>query len=127
MTRLSDIWTYRSDGKLGVEPGRDLDLTGFHVEALDGGIGSVDEGSPDLDPRYLVVDTGPWIFGKKVMLPAGVIDRIDLEERTVHVHRTKEEIRNAPEFDEDAYATDDYRLTLGMYYDRGGPGWRPGW
>ena len=32
------------------------------VEATDGRIGSVDEASDDTDARWLVVDTGPWIF-----------------------------------------------------------------
>jgi len=34
------------------------------------------------------VDTGPWIFGKKVMLPAGVISRVDHDDEQVFVNRT---------------------------------------
>ena len=45
------------------------DLTGYEVEATDGGIGSVDEATNDVGGSYIVVDTGPWIFGKKVLLP----------------------------------------------------------
>jgi hypothetical protein len=30
-----------------------------------------------------VVDTGPWIFGRKVLLPAGVVERIDTVEHKV--------------------------------------------
>ena len=64
---------------------------------------------------YLVVDTGPWIFGHKVMLPAGVVERIDTAEKKIYVDRTKDQIKNAPEFDERA---DDatYRDRLGGYY-----------
>jgi hypothetical protein len=40
---------------------------------------------------YIVVDTGPWIFGKKVMLPAGVFNRIDAPDGKVYVDRTKDE------------------------------------
>ena len=88
----TDIWTYRSDADLGVDVSRGVDLTGFAVEALDGGIGKIDEATYDIGSSYVVVDTGPWIFGKKVMLPAGVLDRIDVEKQRVHVHRTKDEI-----------------------------------
>ena len=57
------------------------DLSGFSVEALDGSIGKIDEASNDVGAGYVVVDTGPWIFGKKVMLPAGVIRDVDLGHR----------------------------------------------
>jgi hypothetical protein len=54
----------------------------------------------ETDAGHLVVDTGPWIFGKKVMLPAGVIKTVDHVNEKVFVNRTKDEIKNAPEFDE---------------------------
>jgi hypothetical protein len=66
---------------------------------------------------YLVVDTGPWIFGKKVMLPAGVIDRVDLENEKAFVSLTKDEIKNAPELDYSRGGLDDEnRMRLGSYY-----------
>jgi hypothetical protein len=93
-----------------------VDLTGFKVEARDGSIGKVDEATLDTGGSYIVVDTGPWIFGKKVMLPAGVIRDIDLDTETVFVDRTKDEIKNAPEFDEKTYRDPKYRDKLGEYY-----------
>jgi hypothetical protein len=59
---------------------------------------------------------GPWILGKKVMLPAGVIKRVDLDTETVYVNRSKDEIKNAPEFDERRYRDDAHRAELGGYY-----------
>jgi hypothetical protein len=113
---MLEIWTYR-------EPTwTTTDLTGYKVEALDGGIGKIDEASYEVGAGYIVVDTGPWIFGKKVMLPAGVIMRVDTEEEKVFVKLTKEQIKNAPEFDESAYRDDDYRGKLGSYYGPGGAG-----
>jgi hypothetical protein len=109
-----DLWTY-TDVTIG-----DVDLTGYEVEALDGGIGKVDESSYEVGASYIVVDTGPWIFGKKVLLPAGVIDRIETPDEKVFVSRTKDEIKNAPEFDEDRYRDPAYRAELGGYY--GGSG-----
>jgi hypothetical protein len=115
---MTDIWTYRD------MTWTTTDLTGYGVEAVDGSIGKIDEASYDVGAGYLVVDTGPWIFGKKVMLPAGVITRVDHDDEKVFVHRTKDQIKNAPEFDQDLYRDEGYRGQLGTYYGEGGAGWR---
>jgi PRC-barrel domain len=104
-----DLWAYPDT------IGR-LDVTGFEVAAVDGDIGKVDEATQDVDASYIVVDTGMWIFGKKVLLPAGLIDRVDRDEEKVYVDRTKDEIENAPEFDKDNYQGDEYRSAVGGYY-----------
>jgi hypothetical protein len=104
-----DLWTYPET------VGR-LDLTGFDVEAADGSIGKVDEATQDVGESYIVVDTGVWIFGKKVLLPAGTVERVDRDEDKVYVDRTKDEIENAPEFDKDHYREGGYRSTVGDYY-----------
>jgi hypothetical protein len=114
----TDVWTYGDQSTLGADMVGDVDLTGFGVEALDGGIGKIDEASYDIGSSFIVVDTGPWIFGKKVMLPAGIIKRVDVEDETVYVDRTKEQIKDAPEFEEDRYRDDAYRDELGGYYNR---------
>jgi PRC-barrel domain protein len=106
------------------DPAFAAELRGFDVEALDGRIGTVDEATDERRGGYVVVDSGPWIFRRKVMLPAGVIDRIDREARTVYVNRTKQEIKNAPEFGEAGYDDDAYRVALGRYYGSGGAGFR---
>lgn len=93
-----------------------VDLTDFTVEARDGKIGKVDEATMDAGASFIVVDTGPWIFGKKSLLPAGVISDLDLDTETVFVDLTKDEIKNAPEFDEDTYRSEAYRSELGDYY-----------
>jgi hypothetical protein len=114
----TDIWTYSSTNV------SQRDLTGYSVEALDGGIGKVDEATYDVGGSFAVVDTGPWIFGKKVMLPAGVIRDVDPDTETVFVNRTKDQIKNAPEFDEKKYKDQGYRSELGSYYGPGGRGYR---
>ena len=120
----ADIWTFRSGTDLGADVTRGVDVTGCGVEALDGSIGKIDEATYDVGKSYIVVDTGPWIFGKKVLLPAGVIDRIDLENEKVYVHRTKDEIKAAPELDLDTYRDTNYRDEVGSYYGQDGAGWR---
>jgi hypothetical protein len=109
----AEIWTFRAATT-------NVDLTGFKVEARDGSIGKVDEATYEAGGSFIVVDTGKWIFGKKVMIPAGTIRDIDLDTETVFVDRTKDEIKNAPEFDEKTYREESYRNDLGGYYTRTG-------
>src|SRR4026207_1063946 len=114
----NQMWTYREDLWLTT------DLNGFKVEALDGEIGSIDEKSNEVGASYIVVDTGPWIFGKKVMLPAGVVMKVDHDDEKVFVNRTKDQIKNAPEFDDSMIKDEGYRGRLGTYYGPGGEGFR---
>jgi hypothetical protein len=107
----TDVWTYRDTAWTGTA------LIGMKVEAIDGEVGKIEE-AVDAGGNALVVDTGPWIFGKKVLLPAGVIDRIDFDTETVFVSRTKDEIKNAPEYDEARRDDPAYRGELGTYYGK---------
>lgn len=112
---MSDVWGYQPSA--GRTAG--MDLTGFKVEASDGSIGKVDKHSDDVGAAYIVVDTGIWIFGKHVLLPAGTVSRVDTAQHTIHVSRTKEEIKNSPEFDKDKHLGDtDYHRNVGAYYER---------
>ncbi|MCW3844566.1 PRC-barrel domain-containing protein [Micromonospora yasonensis] len=105
-----------SDGPEAPGPGTPLDLTGYRVEAIDGRIGSIDEASEEAGVHYLVVDTGPWIFGKKVLLPVGTVARVDHLDRVVHVDRTRDQVKESPAFDPDDFDRPDYRERVGGYY-----------
>jgi hypothetical protein len=112
-TMNTDMWVYREvDWASAQTP-----IAGYSVEASDGSIGKIDDATYDTGASYIVVDTGPWIFGKKVMLPAGVITRIDHDDNTVFVSVSKDEIKNSPEFDEHTYRDEAYRGSLGSYYE----------
>lgn len=45
-------------------------LVGFTVEAADGTIGHVDRQQDQPGMQHLVVDTGVWVFGKSILIPA---------------------------------------------------------
>ena len=109
-TTGTDMWTFR-DERLAR-----TDVTGFDVEATDGSIGKVDDATNDVGNSYIIVDTGTWIFGKKVMLPGSVVDEIDLDTQKLYVRRTKDEIKNAPEFDEARITDSKYRDEYSAYY-----------
>jgi hypothetical protein len=112
------MWGYPDEAAV------DRDLTGWSIEAEDGGIGKVARANNGAGASWLIVDTGPWIFGKKGHA-ARRCDRPDKQrKRGSSVNRTKEEIKNAPEFDEGRYQEQTYREELGGYYGPGGRGYR---
>ena len=117
-TRSSEMWDYSGTGW-----GATTDITGYKVEAVDGSIGKIDRATSETSGSYVVVDTGPWIFGRKVLLPAGVIARIDPKDEKVYINRTKDQIKNAPEFDDNRF-DQRYRNELDVYYGPGGRGYR---
>jgi hypothetical protein len=118
---MMDMYTYRAD--LFATPGFESnaskpDVTGWRVEALDGHIGHVDEATYEPGSSSLVVDTGFWIFGKRRMLPAGVVQRVDRVAETVHVGLTRDQIRAAPDYVEASHRGDThYRRDLASFYD----------
>jgi len=104
----------------GAEPAADAPpaIAGFAVEASDGHIGTVDEVSYDAGTGAVVVDTGHWIFGKKRMVPAGMISAIDHEKRVVTLSCSKADVKAAP--DHDAARADDasHRDEVGEHYEK---------
>lgn len=74
--------------------------------------------------RYLVIDTGFWIFGKKVLLPVGRAS-IDYGQQRIYAKGlTKEQAENLPEYDDDMTIDYDYEERVrtvyrGAEYDRG--------
>ena len=114
---IVEMWTFTTETPT-------IDLTGFKVEALDGDIGKVDEATNEVGGSFIVVDTGPWIFGKKVMIPAGLVRDIDPDAETIFVNRSKDEIKDAPQLDEGMRMDDRHRDEVAGYYGPGGRGYR---
>ena len=112
---MSTLYSYRSNVLKHTD-----DLAGFDVEATDGSIGKIDEASKETSVSCFVVDTGFWIFGKKRLIPAAVVQEIDTADRKVYVAMTKDQIKNAPDYDPDVYHRDErkYRDEVGTYYSR---------
>ncbi|NUU23465.1 MAG: PRC-barrel domain containing protein, partial [Streptomycetaceae bacterium] len=86
-----EMWGYRPQS--GHDAG--LDMVGFKVEALDGQIGRIDKHSGEVGGACLVVDIGVWIFGKHVLLPAGLVSGVDVDARRVFVEASKSQIESA--------------------------------
>lgn len=107
-----DIWSYRE-----MVPLPDKGISGFAVDAIDGSIGYVDEASEKAGEGYIVVDTGPWIFGKRIAIPVGAIDNVDLIDERVYLEMTREQVKKAPEIKPDTHVDEALRGELTDYYE----------
>lgn len=103
---------------------RSLEETqGFLVQASDGALGSVLAANSKLRSSYLIVAAQePWVGSRTVMLPAGVVDRVDRQARVIAVHCSREQVMNAPRFENDRYQDAAYRAEVGRYYAFSGRG-----
>jgi hypothetical protein len=96
------------------------DLGGYVIHAADGEIGRVDRHDIETGVSYLLVTTGPWIFGRTVLLPASLIERIDHANQTVHMKCIRAAIENAPRYHEDRSHRADVDVYYGKLLGRGG-------
>ncbi|MGE3179382.1 MAG: PRC-barrel domain-containing protein [Vicinamibacterales bacterium] len=77
------------------------DSTGYHLHAVDGEIGHVDDflvDETDWRIHHLLVDTSNWIGGRSVVIPCDTVRRVDADREMLHVAATREAIERAPSF-----------------------------
>ena len=108
---MTDLWTFRED--VGADR---ADLDGMTVEGVDGSVGNVQDVISDIDGAYLLVDTGLPLVGKTVFLPAGLVTAIDVDNESLKVDRTKDEIKGAPDFDAGLGKDPAYRDAIARHY-----------
>jgi hypothetical protein len=107
----TEIWTYQ-DQRLG-----QFDLTGFDVETRDGVIGRVDRATKDVAGSYLVINAGPAMpLGRRVVLPAGVVETVDLDDRRLAVSVGRSEILSGPEYDPERPLDESLRNRIGTHF-----------
>ena len=97
------------------------DVSGYTIRAEDGEIGHVADFVVDDEVwaiRYLIVDTSNWWAGKKVLLGTQWIERISREDSKVFINLTRDAIKQAPEYTEQALITRDYEEELHRHYNR---------
>jgi hypothetical protein len=71
-------------------------VTGYQIQATDGPIGSVSSfmvNAGNWAIRELVVETGHWYSGKKMLILPKNIERISYDDSTVFVKLTKADIQ----------------------------------
>jgi len=60
-----------------------------------------------------------------VLLPAGIVSRIDRAACRIVVNRSRDEICGAPAYNDSPFSNIVYRGEVAAYYGRGGAGYRP--
>lgn len=99
------------------------ELKGYGIAARDADIGHVEDLLIDEENwaiRYLAVDTGKWLPGRKVLVPPQWIERISYPDSQVHVDLTRDQIKLAPEWNPDEPISRPYEEALHGYYGRPG-------
>jgi sporulation protein YlmC with PRC-barrel domain len=75
-------------------------ITGFEIEATDGEIGHVKDcivEDAKWTIKYLVIDTGNWLPGKKILVPSSWIRTITLATLIVHLNHTRNAVKHSTE------------------------------
>lgn len=96
------------------------EVDGYHIEAVEGAIGHVDDFIFDDETwglRYFVVDTRNWLPGRHVLISTDWVDNVSWEERKAYVALTRDEVRNSPEYDPASF-TDASEDVLHRHYHR---------
>jgi uncharacterized protein YrrD len=94
-------------------------LIGFTMGATDGEIGKVEEFYFDDKTwtiRYLIVKTGSWLFGRKVLIsPQAIVNHTWLD-KVFPVNLSMDQIRNSPDIDTDKPVSRQQEMELYAHY-----------
>jgi len=96
---MADLWTF---GAIAPEGSEKSDIVGYRVVAKDDDdAGRVTEAIYEPGSSCIVVETGPWLLGRRVLIPAALVRSMDEDERTIAVSLTQGQIEAAPVPDPD--------------------------
>jgi hypothetical protein len=100
-------------------------IEGYAIRARDGVIGTVTDflfADDSWLVRWMVVDTGNWLSGRKVLLPPTVLGHPDPVTHEFPVRLTMQQVRDSPEIASDRPVSRQDETNIYGYY-----GWRPYW
>ncbi|MDR3514368.1 MAG: PRC-barrel domain-containing protein [Azospirillaceae bacterium] len=101
------------------------ELKGYALMATDGRIGTVSDFLFDDTSwfvRWMVVDTGHWLKGRKVLLPPSVLDHVDRKEHEFAVSLTMKQVESSPDIDTEHTVSRQMETYIYDHY-----GWGPYW
>jgi sporulation protein YlmC with PRC-barrel domain len=90
------------------------------LDGEDGNVGTIKDLLFDADQwlsHYLVVDSGQWLPGRKVLLSPTVINHDRWDEKVAHVKLTKDQVKSSPPLDEHAPISRQIEKSLAKYYN----------
>jgi sporulation protein YlmC with PRC-barrel domain len=91
----------------------------YNIHALDDSIGDVEDFMVDDSNwtiHYMVVDTGKWFPGKKVIISPYLIKEINWEALEVIINASVDQVKNSPEYDDSKQLSTEYDTNLKNYY-----------
>ncbi len=100
-------------------------LHGYTIEATDGPIGTVKDFLFDdrsWQCRWMVVDTGGWLTGRKVLIHPSAVGVVDHKDRSVPVDLTKAQVEASPNILEHQPVSHQMETSQYDYF-----GWDPYW
>lgn len=101
------------------------DVQGYRIDAADGEIGSVVDvlfNEKTSAVRYLVVDTGTWLPGRRVLLVPGALGHASPESKTFPTELTRRQVEDSPDLGDDEPVSRQQERALHAHY-----GWQPYW
>ena len=100
-------------------------INGYAIAASDGRLGTVSDFLFDDASwliRWLVVDTGNWLSGRKVLLPPSVLGHLDPSGQEFSVRLTMQQVKDSPDIETDRAVSRQMETNIYDYY-----GWSPYW
>ncbi|MEW5745310.1 MAG: PRC-barrel domain-containing protein [Nitrospirota bacterium] len=97
------------------------EVSGYTLLATDGEAGQVEDflvSDDEWTIRYLVIDTGEWLQGRRVLIAAQWVTGFALTQQALRVDLTRESIKNSPQYDPAIQVSRGYEEQLYDYYNR---------
>jgi sporulation protein YlmC with PRC-barrel domain len=98
---------------------RTKDLQTYTIRARDGDVGTLHDFHFDDQSwtvRYLVVDTGRWLSGRRVLIPPRAIEAIDSADQRLRARLTMRQIEDSPGVDTDKPVSRQHEIDVLRYY-----------
>jgi hypothetical protein len=96
-----------------------VEVMGYHIHALDGDLGHVENFMFDNDDwslRYFVIDTSNWWFGKRVLIAMQAVSAVDWSDRRVRLDVSREQVKTCPAWDPLVAFNEIYKTHLHKHY-----------
>lgn len=100
-------------------------ITGYAIVTSDGHLGTVSDflfDDRNWLVRWLIVETGSWLSGRKVLLPAFALGHLDQDRREFAVRLTMQQVKDSPNINTERPVSRQIETGIYDYY-----GWSPYW
>jgi sporulation protein YlmC with PRC-barrel domain len=96
-------------------------MIGYAIRATDGDLGKVDEFYFDDETwtiRYIVVETGSWLNGRKVLISLAAFGEAESESGTFSINLTRDQVRSSPDIDAQRPIYRQHEVELHKHYQK---------